>query len=185
MKAIVLGVALSVLLFSNSFAELTGGLDYKLGIHHHNSAETTVTIFIVQTSPFGAETRISKGPWTINANAPKEGPGPGNLYLNLGRIEYGVPLLDPRSYSTVIQIGITDSVVGNTECFFEFKINVRNQPGGPLATVAKAEANGLDSSVFESLNNTDQRCQVFPSTPGGPSMYIFSCKTPWRCDIEP
>jgi hypothetical protein len=164
MKTIVFVAFLSMFLSSNSFA-VTGGLDYYLGVFNTPPAQTTATLTSVNTTPGGAETRIPAETWVI--------PSQGKIDLLLGRIEYGVPIGGSKSYTTTLVISVSDNVLRETNCTFVFNINVQDQASGPVSVVAKATANGVDSSVFDSLTSNKQ-CQVFSSAGRGPSMNIFS-----------
>jgi hypothetical protein len=165
MKTIVFVAFLSMFLSSNSFA-VTGGLDYGLTLFNTPPAQTTATLTSVKTTPGGAEeTRIPTETWDI--------PAEGKIDLLLGRIEYGVPIGGSKSYTTTFVISVSDNVLGETDCTFVFNVNVQDQAFGPMSVVAKATANGVDSSVFDSFTSK-KRCQVFRVGYRGPSMYIFS-----------
>lgn len=174
MRAMVLAACLSLALSGPAFGGVTGGLYYYLGVFHEEGAETTVTLTSVKTEPFGAEVGMPVGgTWQVPARRPPSQLAPGDLYLKLGRIEYGVPIADRRTYTTTIVLILSDTVAGATTCTFVFNVLVRDQAFGPVALVGIASANGIDSDAFLSLNS-DKRCQVFPATGQGPSMYIHS-----------
>jgi hypothetical protein len=165
-KTIIFVAILSIFLSSNSFA-VTGGLDYSLELFNTPPAQTSATLTSLQTTPEGAETRIPRENWDI--------PAQGRIDLLLGRIEYGVPVFGRKSYTTTFIISVTDNVLGATDCTFIFNINVEDQAFGPVSVVAKATANGLDSSVFAAGPGvSNKRCQVFTSGLGGPRMTIYS-----------
>src|SRR5215472_5253569 len=164
-KATVLVAFLSMFLASNSFA-VTGGLDYFLGIFNTPPAQTRATLTSVQNMP-RTETHVPLETWDI--------PAQGVLDLRLGRIEYEVGINNRKSYTTIFFISVTDNALGATDCTFIFHVNVKDEPGGPVADIAEATANGVDSAVFaRGPGTSNKRCQVFPSAGRGPSMYIYS-----------
>ena len=169
MKTIVFVVFLSMLSFSNAFA-ITGGLDYLLFLCNTELAETRAVITNVQTTPEGAETRLPLETYQIAARGPGR---PGCVELRLGRIEYGVPIGGSASYTTTLEIFLTDDAAGETLCTFLYDITVRDQAFGPRSSVTKATANGVDSEEFEGFAS-NKRGQVFPYPTQGPTMQIYS-----------
>jgi len=156
--------------FSHNAFAVTGGLDYFLGAFNNPPAETMVTLphSYPITLP-DTESNVAPGAWLM----PKEGKGAMDLFL--GRIEYQVRVNSTASYETTFKIDITDTQLHSFRCVYAFHVNVEDHIGGPRAVIAKATANGRDSSEFSGGPGTSHfRCQVFPNAGRGPSMYIYS-----------
>jgi hypothetical protein len=92
-------------LSSSSFA-VTGGLNYYLGVLNTPPAQTTAALAKPDTVP-PIETNVTApGTWTLPDT------GRGVMDLSLGRIEYGVSIGGTASYTTTIEVIVTDSILG-------------------------------------------------------------------------